>query len=110
MSKNTNFIVNGKSLVGYVSIIMILFVTQFSIEKAFSQTEDNINSTMTTEELGNQTFSQILISSSQLEEMSKTVNEAEQAIEKGNTTNVGLQLALLENQIEVIRQEANIFK
>ena len=82
-----------------------------SFNSTFSQTDegDNVSSTTPLEELQNQSFSQVVISSAQVEEIGNTIDNANEAAQSGNTSNVLVQLKILQNQIDVIREQANPF-
>lgn len=78
---------------------------------AFSQANqsDGFGTETPLESLQNQTFSQIVISTAQLDEILNTIQNVKQAANDGNMTDITIQLATLENQINIIRERANVF-
>lgn len=87
---------------GLLSIVAI--AVQINTGVVFSQ-----NTETALEELQNQTFAQVVISSAEIDELDRTVKNATQAAESGNITSTLVQLRVLANQIDIIKQEANIF-
>ena len=54
------------------------------------------------EELDTEEFSQIVITSSQINELNSTINNAIKATEQDNMTEVLLELKILQNQLDLI--------
>jgi len=87
-----------------VALTLIFVGTVTSLNSAFSQTDEgnNVSSTTPLEELQNQSFSQVAISSAQVEEFEETIDNANEAAQSGSMSNVLVQLKILHNQIDVI--------
>ena len=84
--------------------MLILFTTSI-VSNQYVYPQDN-SSNMTTpatiEELNTEEFSQIVITSSQINELNSTINNAIKATEQDNMTEVLLELKILQNQLDLI--------
>lgn len=107
----------------YSSIITIKFVTTTLVVMGmfaatasvtfdvFAQTNSSSGEGLSTplEELQDAEFSQVVLSSTQIDELINTVTNATQAAEDGNMTKVIVDLKVLQNQLDVIKQQATMF-
>ncbi|CAN5833582.1 hypothetical protein BH23THE1_BH23THE1_24800 [soil metagenome] len=108
MSKiqNTNSV---RSLSITVTIMAILVVSGFASYDVFAQANNSGGGSQPApnDQLQGAEFSQIVLSSTQIDELSSTVNNATQAAEEeGNMTKVIIQLKVLQNQLDFIKQDA----
>lgn len=92
-----------------VAVIVICLGTVTGLNSAISQSEEETNNTSTTslEELQNQSFSQVVISSEQIDEIRKAVDSANEAAQNWNLANLIAQLKILGNQIDFLGQQTN---
>jgi hypothetical protein len=83
--------------------IIIFFIGGVSNNNVFSQSNDS-NAATTTPLNGLQTeqFSQIVITSAQIDELNSTINNAIQATNQDNLTQVVLELKILQNQLDLL--------
>jgi hypothetical protein len=90
-------------------VIVIFLGTVTGLNSAISQSEGETNNTSTTslEELQNQSFSQVVISSAQIDEIRNTIDSANEAAQNGNLSNLIAQLKILGNQIDFLGQQTN---
>lgn len=106
---NSNrYIKNFSSAIKLFSIggplILIIMTIGIANLNAFSQTSGpNMTSTPGTETMPPGEFSQIVVTSTQIDEINKTIENATKAAEGGNMTEVLLTLKVLENQISLLR-------
>ena len=84
--------------------MLMLFMTPM-VSNQYVYPQDN-SSNMTTpatlEELDTEEFSQIVITSSQINELNRTINNAIKATEQENMTEVLLELKILQNQLNLL--------
>lgn len=76
-----------------------------NINNTYSQSNSsNTTSNTSPEELNTEGFSQITITSTQINELNNTINNAIQATEGGNLSQVLIQLKILQNQVDIMNQ------
>lgn len=122
MSKTYVNSANISNTIKYLTIMTILvtgifFASGVAAFDVFAQTNNSSggsgsggNLPTPIEGLQDAEFSQVVLSTSQIDELSNTVKNATQAAEdEGNMTKVLLQLKVLQNQLDVIKQEASMF-
>jgi hypothetical protein len=109
MKSITNFNVKTKVfshtllLVGILPTLMLFTTTMLSNPNVYSQGNDsNMTTPATLEELDTTEFSQIVITSSQVNELNSTINNAIKATEQENMTQVLLELKVLQNQLDLL--------
>jgi hypothetical protein len=109
MTNTTDFSVktNGSSysklLVALLPMLMLFTASMVSNQYAYSQdNSSNMTTPATTEELDTEEFSQIVITSSQINELNSTINNAINATEQENMTEVLLELKILQNQLDLL--------
>ncbi len=111
MKRITNFSIktNGSypfkvlSVLLPAAVVLLSTAMMLSDPYAYSQSSSsNTTTPATLEELNTEEFSQIVISSSQINELNSTINNAIKATEEGNTTQVLLELKILQNQLALM--------
>jgi hypothetical protein len=112
MKRITNFNIETNGSFPF-KILLVLLPTAVVLLSAAMMTTDpnaysqsstsNTTTPATLEELDTEEFSQIVISSSQINELNSTINNAIKATEEGNTTQVLLELKILQNQLALMK-------
>jgi hypothetical protein len=109
MTKITDFSVKAhgssysKLLVVLLPMLMLFMTPMVSNQYVYPQgNSSNMTTPATLEELNTEEFSQIVITSSQINELNSTINNAIKATEQENITEVLLELKILQNQLDLL--------
>jgi cob(I)alamin adenosyltransferase len=93
----------SKLLVVLLPMLMLFTTSMVSNQYVYPQdNSSNMTTPATIEELNTEEFSQIVITSSQINELNSTINNAIKATEQDNMTEVLLELKILQNQLDLI--------
>ena len=99
----TNGSSHFKLLWTLLPILMLFMTTMSSSTHVYSQdNSSNMTTPATLEELNTEEFSQIVVTSSQINELNNTINNAIKATEQENMTEALLELKILQNQLDLI--------
>jgi hypothetical protein len=92
-----------KLLMALLPALMLFTTTMFINQYVYSQgNNSNITTPTTLEDLDTAEFSQVVITTSQINELNNTLNNAIKATEHDNMTQVLLELIILQNQLDLI--------
>jgi hypothetical protein len=92
-----------KLLVALFPMLMLFTISMVSNQYVYPQdNSSNMTTPATLEELNTEEFSQIVVTSSQINELNSTINNAIKSTEQENMTQVLLELKILQNQLDLL--------
>lgn len=98
-----NSFCNSKLVVTLLPMLMAFALAMVSTSYVYpTSNSSNMTTPATLEGLNPEEFSQIVITSSQINELNSTINNAIKATEQGNMTDALLELKILQNQLDLL--------